>query len=534
MLEILQEVTSQARSAWRFRWLGAAVAWTIAAAGWVGVAALEDVYEASARILVDTSSVLTPLLRGQVVESDPTTRLVQARQTLLSRANLEKVVRGNGLDATAETDADRERVLARLASTIVISTTPASQSAGINARDSGFVFSISYRHTDRRTAVGVVTSFKDILVEEVLVSNRERSQLAGSYLEREIALNNELLEQAEQERLDFLREHSDRLPNSGGGIQGRIQREEEALQEVLRQRRLAESSRAQLLDQLQNQSPVAPGNAAGTREPAPGSIDAQIRDARAELNRLLVRYLDAHPAVQDARAVLESLEERRAEQLRGLGISNPDQELSNLEANAVYEETMIELNKIEREIAVLGTDIQDRERQIANLRSQIEDVLAVETRLEGLDRAVEKYNDVRLTLEEARQRQQRTADVSEADQLDFLVTDPPRAGTDPVAPQRLILIAAAFAAGLGIAAGLCWLLAQIKSVFTTERALREITGIPVLGTVSRATISRRAKIGQRLNVVAFAGTMMCLMLALCGAVLIELAGPGARSLLGMA
>jgi polysaccharide chain length determinant protein (PEP-CTERM system associated) len=495
----------------------------------------KDVYEASTKILVDTSSVLTPLLRDQVVASDPTTRLVQARQTLVSRTNLEKVALDNNLNAAAVTEADKERVLARLSSSIEISTTPAGQQAGINARDTGFVIAISYRHPDPRRAVGVVTSLKDILIERVLASSRERSEVAGGYLEREIATNNALLELAEQERLDFLRENSDRLPNSGIGIQGQIQSEEKALQDAQRQRRLAESTRTRLQEQLRTQSRVVPGsNPVGAREPAPGSLDAQIRDARRELGQLMSRYLPAHPAVEDAQNRLNDLEEQREAQLRELGILDSEQELSNLEANTVYEETVLELNRVDVEVARLDTDVEDRQRQITELRSQMEDVLAVETRLEGLNRAVARYDEVRISLEDARQRQQRTEDVAETDQLEFQVTDPPRAGTSPVAPKRLLLLAATFAAALGASGGVCWLLAQVKPVFRTPRVLREVTGLPILGCVGHVTISKRARARQRLSVLAFGGAMACLVVVFGAAMLMESIGPGARSLLGFA
>ena len=54
---------------WRFRWYAIAAIWGVALAGWVIVDTLPDRYESSARVYVDTDSLLKPLLKGIAVES---------------------------------------------------------------------------------------------------------------------------------------------------------------------------------------------------------------------------------------------------------------------------------------------------------------------------------------------------------------------------------------------------------------------------------------------------------------------------------
>jgi len=114
MDELLTEIISQARSAWRFRWYGVAVAWGVALLGWGVVAYLPDIYEGSTRIYVDTSSVLKPLLNKQIVASDIETRLLYVRQALLGKEYLERVANENGLFAGAKDAIDRETVTEKL------------------------------------------------------------------------------------------------------------------------------------------------------------------------------------------------------------------------------------------------------------------------------------------------------------------------------------------------------------------------------------------------------------------------------------
>jgi polysaccharide chain length determinant protein (PEP-CTERM system associated) len=533
MHDLIEEVLSQARNAWRFRWWGVAAAWGVAVAGWIGVAIQPDVYEASTRILVDSSSVLTPLLGNQIVESDVLSRLDTVRQSLLGRENLEAVAIENDLDATAISDADRDRVLDGLASTVEISAALANPRAPIGSRDSVTAFTITYSHTDPRTAVGVVTSFKDILIEKTLAGNTAESELAGTFFEQQIAANSLLLEQAKQARLDFLREHADSLPSSGGGIQERTQRELEALADANREKRLAESGLAELQRKLSGEAELVPGDAdLGNRAPPPGSLDDQIRIARAEYERLARRYTDAVPQVRDAKSYLEELEAERAELLRARGVLDPEQELSSLSTNSVHEEIRIAITETEVKIAQLSQDIEDREKRIAELQSQLTSVLAVEQELDGLNGDIEGYEETGRALATAQQRQRLTDQATATDPAHFLIPNPPRAGTDPVAPKRLLLLAGVFAAALGTGGGLCWLLAQLKPVFSTARVLREVVGIPVLGCVGHVTLSRAAKSRQRWSFIGFAGAMTCLVLVFGGGVLFEVAGPGIRSLLG--
>jgi hypothetical protein len=62
--------------------------------------------------------------------------------------------------------------------------------------------------------------------------------------------------------------------------------------------------------------------------------------------------------------------------------------------------------------------------------------------------------------------------------------------------------------------------------------LRELVGLPVLGTVGHVTISKSARAKQLLSVLSFAGAMCGLILLYGVGVLIELSGPGLRTLIG--
>ena len=64
MQEALIQVYGYILGVWRYRWIALAVAWIVAIIGWAVVWKMPEAYVATARIQVDTNSVLRPLMRG--------------------------------------------------------------------------------------------------------------------------------------------------------------------------------------------------------------------------------------------------------------------------------------------------------------------------------------------------------------------------------------------------------------------------------------------------------------------------------------
>src|SRR4051794_15293772 len=85
---------------WQRRWSIVLVAWLVCLVGWGMVANLPDRYEAKARIFVDTSTILGPLMKGLAVSPDVDQQIGMMRRTLLSRPNLKQLVRMTDLDHT--------------------------------------------------------------------------------------------------------------------------------------------------------------------------------------------------------------------------------------------------------------------------------------------------------------------------------------------------------------------------------------------------------------------------------------------------
>ena len=118
MQEVIAQVLSLLRGAWRYRWPAVALAWLIAIGGWIGVQFIPDKFTSSTQVYVDTESLLKPLLSGLAVNRDVMSQVGMMQAVMLSRPNLEKVAQKTDLMLNAKSRQEQEAVIDSLAKRI--------------------------------------------------------------------------------------------------------------------------------------------------------------------------------------------------------------------------------------------------------------------------------------------------------------------------------------------------------------------------------------------------------------------------------
>jgi polysaccharide chain length determinant protein (PEP-CTERM system associated) len=523
MQEVVLGVFTAIRSALRFRWYGMAIAWIGCLAGWAFLTVMPDVYEAQARVYLDTSSELEPLLRGQIVEKDINSQLAYVQEALLGRDSMERVVDNTPLADRVHDDQDREAMLARLAQSIEV------EAAGTNRNQANNLFHIAFRERDQGVALAVVQQLLQVLETSTRSAGQFGNGQTAAFLEQRIAELDQELAEAEQRRADFKREHSDRLPGSEGDYFARMQNEQNALDQARRDLRVAQAGRDNLQAQLDAGAALVPGTPDDGAAPR-DSLDARIQDLELEIDSLLLQYTEKHPDVIAAKESLARLREQRAVRLRQLGVDNPDTPISDLEIDPVYQDLRLRLNEADLNIATLQADIKEREANLAELQSLINEVPAVEAELRRLDRDYDVKNDRYQEMVRSLETQKLTQEASGVDNVDFRVIDPPTVSANPVAPDRLLLAAGIFVAALGLGGALCYVLSQIWPVFGSARNLRMVTELPVIGVVTNAYTERRHA-EQRRRALVFVSCLVLLTVAFVSVAAIEVVGPGLHSII---
>src|SRR5689334_21676087 len=175
MQELVNQALAHLRGMWHRRWIGLAAAWIIALVGAAVVFRVPEKYEASARVYVDTESLLRTLLQGLAIQPNVDQQVALISRTLISRPNVDKLVRLADLDLNVKTTAEREDVIDNVIKTIRLDGNVTSN-----------LYVISYRDPEPARARKVVQSLLTIFVESSLGDKRQDTQSAVRFLDDQI------------------------------------------------------------------------------------------------------------------------------------------------------------------------------------------------------------------------------------------------------------------------------------------------------------------------------------------------------------
>jgi polysaccharide chain length determinant protein (PEP-CTERM system associated) len=156
----------------------------------------------------------------------------------------------------------------------------------------------------------------------------------------------------------------------------------------------------------------------------------------------------------------------------------------------------VSLSAAEARVASLKTRVIEYSARVATLRAQSTEIPEVEAQLAQLNRDYQVNRENYQKLVERRESARLSGDLSSAtDMLTFRVIDPPTAPLKPTGPNRVRLFSLVFVFALGAGLASAFLLSQA--------ALREVTGLPVLGSIGMNwTEPQRARSKRRLYALA--------------------------------
>ena len=476
MQELINQVTSILRGMWQYRRLGVLVAWIIAAAVAAAVMTMPNRFEASARVFVDTQTILRPLMAGLAVQPNIEQQITMLSRTLVSRPNVEKLIRMADLDLAVKTDAERAALIEGTINAVSI------RSVG---RDN--LYTLSYRGESPDKALRVVQSLVTIFVESSLGDTKSDSEGARRFIEEQIKNYEAKLTEAESRLMNFRLRNIELQGQGGLDMAGRMAELSNTLSQARLELREAESARAtarRQLDQaraeLRNPSSAAPFSIAVPE------LDARIEPVRRNLDALLQRYTEQHPDVINARRLLKELEEQKRKEIAELqrqAQANPNQTLVSTNP------ALAELSKVADAAEVQASGLRARgseyESRMVRAQQQIKLAPQMEAEQSQLNRDYEvnrkNYDD----LVKRRESITMSGELdSSASLADFRVIDPPRADPKPVAPNRLLLMPLALLAALVSGLGIAFVMTQVRPVFFDATTLRGAAELPVLGVVS--------------------------------------------------
>lgn len=475
MIDQFADVLVYVNGMWRRRWYALSIAVVACIAGWITVALIPNTYSSSARIYVDTQSVLRPLLAGLAVGQDVDTGVRLMKQTLLSRPNVAKVLRDTDRDLDAASTDATERLIKQVQQATTLTSTGTD------------LFSISHEDTDPKRARNTVQAFLDIFMEGQLDHSRTDMDQARRFIDEQLERYQAQLDQAERRLAEF-RQQNMLLLGHGGYLQA-LEAAEKGVATAEATLNDATLERDVLQQQLQAMPEVVAGGSESLGPPSDQTL--RLLQLEAQLDQLLSRFTDRHPDVVTLRNQIREVKSRQdaeiAAAMRNLGgaIVPTEGGIKNGVPNPAYSQLQFILAEKEANIATLKERTKRAKDHLDNMRSRALEVPLIEAELKRLTRG---YDVIKTKHEQFLQRRETVVlgreQEARGDKVQFRIIDPPEVPVVPSGPNRPAMLGLVLPLGLGLGGGVALVLALLSSAVVNPRKLSEEFGRPLLGSVS--------------------------------------------------
>ena len=496
MDELIHQVLTRLRGMWHRRWIGLVAAWIAAIVGVTVALRIPDRYEASARVYVDTQTLLRPLLEGVSIQPNLDQQVVLMSRTLISRPNVEKLVRMADLDLSAKSNAEREELIDGVMKGLQL-----SGNASTN------IYVISYRDANPEQAKKVVQALLTIFVESSLGDKRVDTRTAVKFVDEQIRQYETTLKNTEDRLKLFKLKYMGVAGQGNQDYFGKLAAVSSAIDGAKLELRAAEESRDSYKRELAGETPVLLPEGPAPQVAVP-EIDARLATLKSSLDALLRRYTDDHPDVVGTRRIIEQLEEQRRQEVqartKAAAASAGRSGEAAADRNPVFQQLKVSLAEAEANVASLRAKLNSYQGQYAQLKTEAQLVPQVEAEYAQINR---DYDIQKKTYETLLQRRQSAAigeGVQDAGGTQFRVVDPPRVAPQPVPPTRIALLGIALATALAAGLIASFATSQVMPTFHDARSLREVTQRPILGMVTMLPSEAMSRLRRR-NAFYFAG-----------------------------
>jgi polysaccharide chain length determinant protein (PEP-CTERM system associated) len=533
MQELLAQVFSIIWGVWRHRWLTLAISWGVAITGWLWVWQLPESYVASARVYVDTNTLLKPLLQGLTIQPNTEDRIKLLSRTLLSRPNLEKLMRMTDLDLEVTTPREQALLISELKDAI--------QLTGGDHQEKS-LYSITVQDRDRETAKRIAQALVTVFIESSLSGKRDDATGSLDYLDEKIREYEENLIATEGRVSKFKQQHFDILGVRGGFYQT-LNGERESLKRAEQSFQEEQNRVANLEAQIQGEDPLynplflpertRPARLKGEPDMphVPTPYDQKISELGNRMDFLKLKYTERHPEMRQAESEMEQLLSEQASfqetvyaKYRASWKNNGSDAAvvvakipySGLTSSPVYLDMRKALSTSQGNIATFESRVKTHEERVAELEAQIDTIPQVESQLSKMKREIQLMTAAHGTMTSKRALARLGQDVEEkASSVTFRVIDPPFVPDKPSEPDKLLLSAIVLAAALLVGIGVSFLVSLISPVIIDPHTLMTITGLPVLGSVS-VNLQPYQRRKERHEIFAFTSLSVFLVLAFVG------------------
>jgi polysaccharide chain length determinant protein (PEP-CTERM system associated) len=357
------------------------------------------------------------------------------------------------------------------------------------------IYTITYNNPNPKLGKDVVSSLMTIFVEGSFGGKKQDSEKAVQFIDDQIKSYEDKLAAAESRLKEFKLKHLGMLSNQGDST-GKLADMNETLTQARMELAEAEQARNAIKLQIAGDAPPLITADVTDSSDANPELDGRIAAINKNLDQLRLQYTEAHPDIVAAKRLLADLEKQKKEEAKKHKKSaDPGANYSPM-----LQQLNVQLSVAEARVASLTARVNMLASRVDATRTQLTSAPEVEAELAQLNRDYQINHENYQKLVERRESAKLSGDLSSAsDMLSFRVIDPPSVPLTPSGPNRIRLFTIVFGAALAAGLATALLLSQVRPTFLSQAALRDVTGMPILGTVSMTwTDAQKIKRKRRL------------------------------------
>lgn len=472
MQQELTEVYFYLKGTLKYKRVAILFALLVCISGWVFVLMMPDKFESKAKVHIDSSTIIRPLMRGMVIDPDVSALIRIIQQLMFTRPNLEKVIELSKLKPTKTSAGISAEFIDTLKKEITISADA--------DRD---IFDIAYSATDPEIAKSVVQSVLTVFSEQAQGKAMADANDAQQFIEHQIRDYEVRLQQAEKAKEDFNRANLNTLTSNSSQFQLLSQLKEQ-LSTAASNLEQAIAKKNVLGEQVKNVQESDEDWGVTNISEQVSEEDSRIAALNDKKTEMLIKYTENHPEILAIDRLIESIKEKK-EKNKSQEPVNTDLISPQKMANPYVQTLKIAYDNAEADVASNQALVNNISSRIKEIEMGLNKVLAIETEMKNLNRDYETISKKYSDLLERREQAHITESVDDqTSRLKFKIADPPTKPTKPSSPNRKLFYSLILVGGVVLGFAVAFLIYFIRPVYMSSRQVRVVTGLPSLGSVS--------------------------------------------------
>lgn len=442
-------------------------------------------YQVDSTVFIE-ENVIKNLVKGIAITPDMQDRIKVIRYALLSRGLISRVLADLDVDTTVKSPQELQQLVTEL-----------QRRTNITIKGSE-LFIVSLTDPDPSFATNFINKLVGKYVEENVSSTRDETYGANRFLDEQLVLFKQKLDQAENTIIDFRRSKGIYLSVDEGATLGQIREHQAQLETLSLEMSTLQARRNQLNQQLRGLEPTVSLF-------SEQQSNSRLTTLENRLRQLLLSYTENYPEVVRVKAEITALRNRgEAGENEGAGTSMTG-------ANPLYQDAKQKVMEVEAELSSLGAK---KARLLELVAEKEKELQSIPEHAKELKVLVQERDSVRKVYEDllARMGQSEVSKQMEIGDktTTFRVVDPAIFPRKPVSPNMVKMILFALVAGLGAGIGLAVLLEMRTSAVKDSSQLQEL-GVEVLAVIPHVPNPLELRRWQRLDRLAYsAAGVWCL------------------------